>query len=187
MVGTTGVLGAMGAYSAARSLTTVAPLSSSGTVSRGIGQINAGRQEAALAQETSTSLHDANEALGTTVFNSVTAPPPSLGALIGQAPSLTQWHTQQTQIAPAQFLSRARQSHIISVQQYQALARSPAAQAEFAENYKGQLETIAEYDTRGNLTPRSLGQVANLRNSFRNRAGHHGKQQERNASALGEM
>jgi hypothetical protein len=167
VVGTTGVLAAMGAGSAARSISMVAPLSSSGTVSRGIGQIDADRQEAALAQETSTSLNDANQALGTTIFNSATAPPPSMEALVGQAPSLTQWHTQQTQIAPAQFLSRARQSHIITAQQYQAIARSPAAQAEFAENYKAQLEMMAEYDARGNLTPRSLRQVANLRNSFR--------------------
>jgi len=90
-----------------------------------------------------------------------------MDVLATQASALTQWHAQQTQISPAQFLSRARQSHIISVQQYRALERSPAAQAEFAENYKGQLETIAEYDSKGNLTPKSLGQVANLRNSFR--------------------
>ena len=167
VVGTTGVLAGMGASSAARSIATVAPLSSSSSVSRGIGQINIGRQQVALAQETSTSLHDANQSLGTAVFNSITAPPPSMDVLASQAPSLTQWHMQQTQIAPGQFLSRARQSHIISVQQYRALERSPAAQAEFAENYKGQLETIAEYDAKGNLTPKSLGRVANLRNSFR--------------------
>jgi hypothetical protein len=182
LVGTTGVLGAMGAYSAARSIATVAPLSSSSTVSRGIGQINTARQETALAQETSTSLQDANQALGTTVFNSVTAPPPCMEVLASQAPTLTQWHAQQTQIAPAQFLSRARQSHIISVQQYQALAKSPVAQAEFAENYKGQLETIAEYDAKGNLTPKSLGQVANLRNDFRARVAHHAQQQRRSVS-----
>ena len=41
VVGATGVLAAMGASSAARSIATVAPLSSSATVSRGIGQINA--------------------------------------------------------------------------------------------------------------------------------------------------
>ena len=44
VVGTTGVLAGMGASSAARSIATVAPLSSSATVSRGIGQINATRQ-----------------------------------------------------------------------------------------------------------------------------------------------
>ena len=167
VVGATGVLTAMGASSAARSIATVAPLSSSATVSRGIGQINSARQGASLAEETSTSLHDATQALGSTVFHSVTAPPPRMEVLASQAPALTQWHAQQAQISPAQFLSRARQSHVISVQQYRALERSPAAQAEFAESYKGQLETIAEYDAKGNLTPKSLGQVANLRNSFR--------------------
>ena len=183
LVGATGVLTAMGAGSAAKSISTVAPLSSSATVSRGIGQINSARQGASLAEETSTSLHDATQALGSTVFHSITAPPPSMEVLASQAPALTQWHNQQTQIAPAQFLSRARQSHIISVQQYRSLERSPAAQAEFAESYKGQLETIAEYDAKGNLTPKSLGQVANLRNSFRARVAHHAQQQRRNASS----
>ena len=46
VVGTTGVLTAMGAGSAARSIATVAPLSSSAAVSQGIGKINASRQEA---------------------------------------------------------------------------------------------------------------------------------------------
>ena len=43
VVGATGVLAAMGAYSAARSISTVAPLSSSATVSRGIGQDQCGQ------------------------------------------------------------------------------------------------------------------------------------------------
>ena len=61
VAGTAGVLTAMGASGAARSIATVAPLSSSSTVSQGIGRVNAARQEAAQAYETSTALQDANQ------------------------------------------------------------------------------------------------------------------------------
>ena len=166
VVGTTGVLGAMGAYSAVRSLSTVAPLSSSATVSRGIGQINATRQEAAMEYETSTALHDANLALGAHVFNAATVPTPISDVSMSQTPSITQWYAQQTQISPVQFLSRARQSHIITPQQYQAIARNPVAQAEFTEGYKAQLESIVKYDPSGNLSPSALGQLASVRSSF---------------------
>ncbi len=125
VAGTAGVLTAMGASGAARSITTVAPLSSSSTVSQGIGRVNAGRQEAAQAYETSTALQDSNQALGGFVFNAVTASPPSPGALSAQAPSLMQWHAQQIQTSPAEFLSRARRIHIITGQQYQALGKEP--------------------------------------------------------------
>ena len=169
VVGTTGVLGAMGAYSAVRSLSTVAPLSSSSTVSRGIGQINATRQEAAQTYETSTALQDGNQTLGAFVFNAVTAPPLPMHTLETQAPDLNRWYGQQAQISPAQFLSQARRSNIINVQQYQALARDPKAQAELAESYKLQLDRIAEYDRHGDLTPQTLGQLANLRNNLQTR------------------
>ena len=66
VVGATGVLAGMGASSAARSIATVAPLSSSATVSRGIGQINATRQEAAMEYETSTALQDGKSSCGDT-------------------------------------------------------------------------------------------------------------------------
>ena len=46
-------------------------------------------------------------ALGAFVFNAVTAPPPSVDVLNAQAPSLTQWHAQQTQMSPPQFLSQS--------------------------------------------------------------------------------
>jgi hypothetical protein len=82
---------------------------------------------------------------------------------------ITQWYTQQTQISPSQFLSRARQSHIITPQQYQAIARSPAAQAEFTEGYKAQLESIVRYDASGNLSRDAVTQLANLRSSFQGR------------------
>ena len=167
VAGTTGILTAMGASGAARSIATVAPLSSSSTVSQGIGRINSTRQETAQAYETSAALQDANRAMGISVFNAVTTPPPSAEVLMPQAPSLIHWYTQQSQMSPPQFLSRARQSHIVTPLQYQALARSPLAQAEFAEGYKGQLESIMEFDASGNPTTQTLGQLANLRGSLR--------------------
>jgi len=181
VAGSTGILTAMGASGAAKSIATVAPLSSTSTVSQGIGRVNTARQEAAQAYETSTALQDANQALGGFVFNAVTAPPPSPGAISAQAPSLIQWHAQQIQTSPSEFLARARRIHIITGQQYQALARSPAAQAGFAENYKGQLESLVEYDASGNMTPQSLGQLANLRDSFvrRNARGLRSEWQDR--------
>jgi hypothetical protein len=166
VVGTTGVLGAMGAYSAARSISTVAPLSSSGTVSRGIGQINATRQEAAIEYETSTALHDGNQSVGAVVFNAAATPPPNPGVLFAQSRGLELWHSRQTQLSPPQFLSQARQSHVITVQQYHALLRDHGAQAEFTENYKRQLGTIAESDESGRLTGESLGKLANLKANF---------------------
>jgi hypothetical protein len=158
----------MGAYSAAKSISTVAPLSSSASVSRGIGQINATRQQAAQEFETSTALQDGNQALGTLIFNAATASSPTPDFLTSQAPALNRWYSQQTQVAPAQFLSQARQNHIITVQQYQAIARDPRAQTEFVENYKAQLNTISERDTLGNLTPVGLGHASNLRDEVEN-------------------
>jgi hypothetical protein len=166
VVGATGVLAGMGAYSAAKSISTVAPLSSSATVSRGIGQINASRQQAAQEFETSTALQDGNQALGTLIFNAATASSPAPDFLTSQAPALNRWYTQQSQVAPAQFLSQARQNHIINVNQYHALARDPRAQAELAETYKVQLNSISERDALGNLTQKGLGRTANLRNAL---------------------
>jgi hypothetical protein len=166
VVGTTGVLAGMGASSAARSISTVAPLSSHNTVSQGIGRANAARQELAEANETSTALQEANQSIGTHIFNAATASSPDADFLTSQAPALNRWYIQQSQIAPAQFLSQARQNHVINVQQYQALARDPRAQAEFAEKYKIQLNTISERDALGNLTPESLGRTTNLRNAL---------------------
>jgi hypothetical protein len=177
VVGTTGVLAGMGASSAARSIATVAPLSSSATVSRGIGQINATRQEAAMEYETSTALQDSNQSLGAVFVSASTGPTLSTDTLRAEAPSLIQWHAQQTQIAPSQFLSRARQSHMITPQQYRAIARSPATQSEFAESYKAQLESVIERDASGNLTPETLGVLANLRGKFQTGGSRSNQQQ----------
>ena len=166
VVGTTGVLAGMGASSAARSIATVAPLSSSGTVSRGIGQINATRQQAAMEYETSTALQEGNQAVGDTVFKAATTPSPNPGVVYAQSRALNVWYSRQTELSPPQFLSQARQSHVINVQQYHALLRDHSAQAEFAENYKRQIRTMAESDESGNLTGESLGKLANLRASF---------------------
>ncbi len=168
VVGTTGVLAAMGAYSASKSIATVAPLSSSTAVSRGIGQINAARQQTALEYETSAALQEGNQSLGTLIFNAATASSPAAHFLTLQAPALNRWYTQQSQVAPAQFLSQARQNHIINVNQYHALARDPRAQAELAETYKLQLNTILEHDALGNLTQEGLGRAANLKSGIEN-------------------
>jgi hypothetical protein len=166
LVGTTGLLTAMGASGAAKSIATVAPLSSSSAVSTGIGRINSTRQQASLQYETSTALQDANQALGVHVFNAVTESPPNNETLQSQAPALTQWYERQVQMSPPQFLSMARRSHIVTVSQYQAIARSPGAQSEFTEGYKAQLDAITKYDESGRITPSSLGELANLRTSL---------------------
>jgi hypothetical protein len=166
VAGTTGVLSAMGASSAARSIATVAPLSSSVGVSQGISRINASRQELAQGQETSTALEEANTALGGFVFNAVTAPPQSLGLASMSPQYTTQWYSQQTLASPSQILSQARRSHVITPQQYQAIFRNPSAQAEFAEGYKQQLHTINERDVAGNLTTESLARLGALRRGF---------------------
>jgi hypothetical protein len=166
VVGTTGVLAGMGTSSAARSIATVAPLSSHNTVSQGIGRANAARQVLAQENETSTALQEANQSIGTHIFNAATASTPDADFLTSQAPALNRWHVQQSQIAPAQFLSQARQNHVINVRQYQALAKDPRAQAELTETYKVQLNTISERDTIGNLTKESLGRTANLKNAM---------------------
>jgi hypothetical protein len=158
----------MGASSAARSIATVAPLSSSATVSRGIGQINAARLQTSQEYETSAALQEGNQSIGTMVFNATTASSPAADFLTSQAPALNRWYTQQSQVAPAQFLSQARQNHIINVNQYQALARDPRAQAEFAETYKVQLNTILELDGLGNLTQVGLSRAANLKSGIEN-------------------
>jgi hypothetical protein len=170
VVGTTGVLAGMGASSAARSIATVAPLSSHNTISQGIGRVNASRQEAAQGYETSTALNEANSALGSFIFYSVTSPSladrPSFSSQ-----SVNQWYSQQTLASPSQLLSQARQSHIISPQQYQAIFRSPSTQAEFAEGYKHQLHVIAERDTSGNLTSESQARLNRLRSGFEGGSG----------------
>ena len=61
VAGTTGVLTAMGAVGAAKSIATVAPLSSSTRVSQGIGSVNAARQEAAQEYESPLAFQDANQ------------------------------------------------------------------------------------------------------------------------------
>jgi hypothetical protein len=166
VVGTTGVLAGMGASSAARSIATVAPLSNPSTVSRGIGQINATREQAALEYQTSAALNDSNQSLGSFVFNSATMPSSDWLAVLSQSRVLDSWVGRQSQLSPPQFLSQARQSHVINAQQYHALLRDHAAQAEFTENYKRQLTTIAETDEAGHLTHESLGKLANLKDSF---------------------
>jgi hypothetical protein len=166
VVGTTGVLAGMGASSAARSIATVAPLSSHSAVSQGIGRVNAARQDAVMGYETTTALQDANQSVGAVIFNAATMPSADSLALLAQSRALDQWHSRQTQLSPPQFLSQARQSHIISAQQYHALLRDHGAQAEFTENYKRQLGTIAGTDESGNLTTESLGKLANLKGNF---------------------
>ena len=166
VVGTTGVLAGMGASSAARSIATVAPLSNSGTVSRGIGQINATRQQATMEYETSSALQEGNQAVSDTVFKAATTPSLNPGAVYAQSHALNVWYIRQTEQSPSQFLSQARQSHVINVQQYHALLRDHSAQAEFAENYKRQVRTMAESDESGSLTGESLGKLANLKARF---------------------
>jgi len=166
VVGATGVLAGMGASSAARSIATVAPLSSSGTVSRGIGQINATRQQAGMEYETSTALQEGNHAVSDTVFKAATTPSLNPGAVYAQSHALNVWYSRQTELSSPQFLSQARQSHVINVQQYHALLRDHSAQAEFAENYKRQIRTMAESDESGSLTGESLGKIASLKGRF---------------------
>ena len=166
VVGTTGVLAGMGASSAARSIATVAPLSNSGTVSRGIGQVNATRQQAAMEYETSTALQEGNQAVSDTVFKAATTPSLNPGVVYAQSHALNVWYSRQTEMSPPQFLSQARQSHVINVQQYHALLRDHSAQAEFAENYKRQIRTMTESDESGSLTGESLGKIANLKGRF---------------------
>ena len=120
------------------------------------------------ALETSTALQGANQTIGTLVFNAATANTSDADFLTAQAPGLNRWYAQQSQVAPAQFLSQARQNRIITAQQYQALARDPRAQAEFAEAYKLQLNAISERDALGNLTPEGLGRAAHLRSGLEN-------------------
>jgi hypothetical protein len=188
VAGTTGVLTAMGASSAARSIATVAPLSSTSSVSQGIGRVNAERQQLAEEYETSVALQGANQSLGTLVFNAATKPPLDPDFLVSQAPALNRWYTQQSQMAPAQFLSQARQNRIINVQQYNALADNPRAQAEFAETYKVQLNTISERDSLGNLTQESLGRTANLRSAIEETQGRVAKRgANKNQPELGDV
>ncbi|HUK80739.1 MAG TPA: hypothetical protein VLU91_08790, partial [Nitrososphaerales archaeon] len=165
VAGTTGVLTAMGAVGAAKSIATVAPLSSSTKVSQGISGVNAARQEAAQEYESSLAFQDANQKVGGVVFNAVTAPPPSAESLVSQAPALNRWYVQQTQAAPVQLLSQLRQNHIINVQQYHALRRDPAASAELTEIYKQQVNMFAR-DNSGNLTQDGLALAANLKDAL---------------------
>jgi hypothetical protein len=167
VVGTTGVLAGMGASSAARSIATVAPLSSSSTVSRGIGQINATRQQAAMEYETSTALQEGNQAVSDTVFKAATTPSLDPGVVYAQSHALNVWYSRQTELSPPQFLSQARQSHVINHQQYHALLRDHSAQAEFAENYKRQLGTMAERDSRATSPAKVWVRLANLKDILR--------------------
>jgi hypothetical protein len=170
VAGTTGVLTAIGAVGAAKSIATVAPMSSSNRVSQGIGSINAGRQEAAQEYELSLALQEANQKLGGVVFNAVTAPPLGAESLVSQTPALNRWYVQQSQAAPVQLLSQLRQSHIINVQQYHALRRDPAASAELTETYKQQLNLFAR-DNSGNLAQDGLAQAANLKELMQKQVG----------------
>jgi len=165
LAGTTGILGAMGAYGPAKAITTVTPFSSSVRVSQGIGMINAARQEGAQQYESSLAFQDANQKVGGVVFNAVTAAQPSAESLVSQTPALNRWHSQQSQMAPVQLLSQLRQNHIINVQQYHALRRDPAASAELAETYRQQLNMFAR-DSSGSLAQDGLAQAANLRGTF---------------------
>lgn len=119
-----------------------------------------------MGYETTTALQDANQSVGTVLFKAATMPPPDSLALFAQSRALDLWQSRQTQLSPPQFLSQARQSHVISAQQYHALLRDHGAQAEFTENYKRQLGTIARTDESGNLTAESLGGLANLKANF---------------------
>jgi hypothetical protein len=168
VAGTTGILTAMGASSAAKSIATVAPLSSSTGVSQNIGRINAARQQSALEYETSTALQEANESLGSIVQRAATSHGP--GVVGQQVENLNRWYVQQTQVSPVELLSRARQSHVISVQQYHAIRRDPAASAEFAETYKQGLNNF-ELDGSGSLTQSGLIQAANLKDVLQRHGG----------------
>jgi hypothetical protein len=168
VAGTTGILTAMGASSAAKSIATVAPLSSSTGVSQGIGRINAARQRSALEYETSTALQEANESLGSIVQRAATSHGP--GVVGQQVENLNRWYVQQTQVSPVELLSRARQSHVINVQQYHAIRRDPAASAEFAESYKQRLNNF-ELDGSGSLTQNGLIQAANLKDVLQRHGG----------------
>jgi hypothetical protein len=160
VVGTTGVLAGMGATSAARSIATVAPLSSSSAVSQGIGRIN------------STALQEENGSFGMIMQRAMTSHgPPVVGQ---QVENLNRWYVQQTQVSPLELLSRARQSHVINVQQYHALRRDPAASAELAETYKQRLN-VFEHDGSGNLTQNGLVQAANLKDVLQKQGGPHVK------------
>jgi hypothetical protein len=168
VAGTTGILTAMGASSAAKSIATVAPLSSSTGVSQGIGRINAARQQSAQEYETSTALQEANESLGSVVQRAATSHGP--GVVGQQVENLNRWYVQQTQVSPVELLSRARQSHVINVQQYHAIRRDPAASAEFAETYKQGLNNF-ELDGSGSLTQNGLIQAANLKDVLQKHGG----------------
>jgi hypothetical protein len=166
VAGTTGVLTAVGAVGAAKSIATVAPLSSTTRVSQGIGSANATRQEAAMQFQTSNALQGSEQTLGAVVFHAATSPAPNPEVLTAQSNTLNLWYARQTQMSPSQLLSQARQSHVITTQQYQALLRNYAAQAEFTEGYKRQLGILATRDEAGSLTMEGLGKVANLRANF---------------------
>ncbi len=187
VAGTTGVLTAMGAVGAAKSIATVAPLSSSAKVSQGIGSINAARQEATMQYETSNALQEARRKVGGIVFNAVTAPQLETESLVSQAPTLNRWHAQQSQIAPIQLLSHMRQNHIINVEQYHSLRRDPAASAELAETYKQQLNMFA-HDNSGSLTQDGLIQAASLKDLLQKQSGSSPKvTTSRNKPELGNM
>jgi hypothetical protein len=168
LVGTTGVLAGMGAANAARSIATVAPLSNSSAVSQGISRINAARQESALEYETSTALQEANESLGIIMQKATTSH--GLPVVGQQVENLNRWYVQQTQTTPLELLSRARQSHVINVQQFHALRRDPAASAELTETYKQHLNAF-ERDSSGSLTQSGLIQAANLKDILQKHSG----------------
>ena len=162
VVGTTGVLAGMGASSAARSIATVAPLSSPNTVSRGIGRSM--QRDSSSPRSTRHPQHFRKQTslLELIVFNAATAQR-RCGLPDFQAPALNRWYTQQSQIAPAQFLSQARQNHIINVQQYQGLGEEPPRAGRIRRNLQGAAQHDIRRDSIGNLTKESLGRTANLK------------------------
>jgi hypothetical protein len=119
-----------------------------------------------MEYETTTALQEGNQSVGTAVFNATTAPSPSPGVVYAQSHGLNIWYNRQIEMSPTQFLSQARQSHVITIQQYHALLKDRGAQAEFTENYKRQLGTIATRDESGNISGESLGKLSNVKVAF---------------------
>jgi hypothetical protein len=106
--------------------------------------------------------------LGSIVQRAATSHGP--GVVGQQVENLNRWYVQQTQVSPVELLSRARQSHVINVQQYHAIRRDPAASAEFAETYKQGLNNF-ELDGSGSLTQNGLIQAANLKDVLQRHSG----------------
>ena len=166
VVGTTGVLAGMGASSAARSIATVAPLSSSATVSRGIGQVNAARLETAQAYETSAALQEANQTIGTLVFNAATAHTSDADflTLAGSGSEPLVRPAEPGRPRPVPVPGAAEPHHQRSA--VSGLGQRPKSTGGIRRSYKLQLNMISERDALGNLTPEGLGRAANLRSGI---------------------